>query len=391
MPVVPITRLQFQDKKVLVRCDFNVPIAGGKIQDSARIDASLDTIRHIVGHGGSAVLCSHLGRPKERTAELSLKPVAEYLGQVLGQKVALAPDCIGDHTGRMIDGLKPGEAILLENLRFHREEEANDRDFSHELARHKQVYVNDGFGAAHRAHASTVGVTKFLAERAAGFLMMRELDALRSVTDNPQRPLVAIMGGAKVSDKIGLIKSLLTKADAILIGGAMAYTFFKANGIAVGRSLVEDDKLELARELLAEAARKGVKILLPSDHIVASAPEAGATPHTVREIPSELMGLDIGPETADAFIAEVARARTVVWNGPLGFFEIPAFAGGTMRVGEALANQAGVISIIGGGDTAAAVAHEPWASRFTHISTGGGATLEFLEGRELPGVKALET
>ena len=390
MPVVPITHLQFQDKKVLVRCDFNVPLADGKIQDPARIDASLDTIRYILEHGGSAVLCSHLGRPKERTAELSLKPVAEYLTKVLGQKVKIAPDCVGDHTGKMIEALKPGEALLLENLRFHREEEANDRDFSHELARHKQVYVNDGFGTAHRAHASTVGVTRFLAERAAGFLMMRELEALRAVTENPKRPSIAIMGGAKVSDKIGLIKNLLGKVDAILIGGAMAYTFLKAQGIAIGRSRVEDDKVDLARELLAEAARKGVKIVLPSDHIVAGAPEASATPHTVTEIPSEMMGLDIGPQTADAFIAEIERAKTVIWNGPLGLFEIPAFANGTMRVGEALANQAGVISIIGGGDTASALAHAPWANKFTHISTGGGATLEFLEGRELPGVKALE-
>ncbi|MGA7872493.1 MAG: phosphoglycerate kinase [Candidatus Binatus sp.] len=390
MPIVPITRLQFPDKKVLLRCDFNVPLAEGKIQDPARIDASLDTIRYILEHGGSAVLCSHLGRPKERTPELSLKPVAEYLTEVLGQKVRLAPDCVGDHTGKMVEALKPGEALLLENLRFHREEEANDRDFSHELARHKQVYVNDAFGTAHRAHASTVGVTRFLPERAAGFLMMRELDALRKVTANPQRPLVAIMGGAKVSDKIGLIKSLLNKVDSILIGGAMAYTFLKAQGIAIGRSRVEDDKLELAKELLAEAARKGVKIVLPSDHIVATAPEAVATPHTVAEIPSDMMGLDIGPQTAAEFIAEIARAKTVIWNGPLGLFEVPAFAGGTMRVGEALANQPGVISIIGGGDTAAALAHAPWASKFTHISTGGGATLEFLEGRELPGVTALE-
>ena len=390
MPVVPITRLEFQNKKVLVRCDFNVPIAEGKIQDPARIDASLDTIRYILEHGGSAVLCSHLGRPKERSAELSLKPVAEYLSIALGQKVKLAPDCVGDHTGKMIDALKPGEALLLENLRFHKEEEANDRDFSHELARYKQVYVNDGFGAAHRAHASTVGVTRFLAERAAGFLMMRELDALRKVTENPQGPSVAIMGGAKVSDKIGLMKNLLNKVDSILIGGAMAFTFLKAQGVAVGKSRVEDDKVELARELLTEAASKGVRIMLPSDHVVASAPEATATPHMVIDIPSEMMGLDIGPQTAAAFIAEIARAKTVIWNGPLGFFEIPAFAAGTMRVGEALANQTGVVSIIGGGDTAAALAHAPWASKFTHISTGGGATLEYLEGRTLPGVKALE-
>ena len=390
MPVQPITHLEFQNKKVLVRCDFNVPIAEGVIQDPARIDASLDTIRYILEHGGSAVLCSHLGRPKERSAALSLKPVAEYLSTALGQKIKLAPDCVGDHTGKMVEALKPGEALLLENLRFHHEEEANDRDFSHELARHKQVYVNDGFGTAHRAHASTVGVTRFLAERAAGFLMMRELEALRAVTENPARPSIAIMGGAKVSDKMGLIKNLLGKVDAILIGGAMAYTFLKAQGIAIGRSRVEDDKIDLARELLAEAARKGVKIVLPSDHIVAGAPEASATPHTVTEIPSEMMGLDIGPQTATAFIAEIERAKTVIWNGPLGLFEIPAFANGTMQVGEALANQAGVISIIGGGDTAAALAHAPWANKFTHISTGGGATLEFLEGRELPGVKALE-
>jgi phosphoglycerate kinase len=390
MPALPITRLQLANKKVLVRCDFNVPLHEGKIADSARIDASLDTIRYVLEHGGSAVLCSHLGRPKERSAELSLKPVAEYLSATLGMKVALAPDCIGDHTGKMIEALKPGDALLLENLRFHAEEEANDRDFSHELARHKQVYINDAFGTAHRAHASTVGVTKFIAERAAGFLMMRELDALRSVTENPARPSIAILGGAKVSDKIGVIKNLLTKVDAILIGGAMAYTFLKAQGIAVGRSRVEDDKVELARELLAAAASKGVRILLPSDHVVAYTPDAGANPATVSEIPAEMMGLDVGPQTVAAFIDEISRAKTVIWNGPLGFFELPAFAGGTMRVGEALANQAGVKSIIGGGDTAAAFAHAPWASKFTHISTGGGATLEFLEGRELPGVKALE-
>ena len=391
MPVVPITSLQLKNKKVLVRCDFNVPIAEGKIQDPARIDASLETIRHVLAQGGSAVLCSHLGRPKERTAELSLKPVGEYLSNVLAQKIKIAPDCVGDHTGKMVEALKPGEALLLENLRFHKEEEANDRDFAHELARYKQAYVNDGFGTAHRAHASTVGVTRFLADHAAGFLMMRELDALRKVTENPQRPSVAIMGGAKVSDKIQLIRNLFTKVDAILIGGAMAYTFLRAQGIAIGRSRVEDDKLELAKELLTEAAGKGVKILLPSDHVVAGAPEAAATPHTVTEIPSEMMGLDIGPETAAAFIEEIASAKTVIWNGPLGFFEVPAFAAGTMRVGEALANQAGVISIIGGGDTASALAREPWANKFTHISTGGGATLEFLEGRELPGVKALES
>jgi len=390
MPVVPITSLELAHKRVLVRCDFNVPVQDGKIADPRRIDASLDTIRYILKEQGIAVLCSHLGRPKERTPELSLRPVAEYLAAALGHKVALAPDCIGDVTGKMIVALKPGEAILLENLRFHPEEEANDRDFSHELARGKQAYVNDAFGTAHRAHASTVGVTKFLAERAAGFLMMRELEALRAITENPARPAVAILGGAKVSDKIGLIRNLMSRVDTILIGGAMAYTFLKARGAEVGRSRVEDDKLELARDLLAEAERKGVAIILPTDHVVAAAPEPGAAAATVGEIPADMMALDIGPETIERFKAELARAKTVIWNGPLGYFELPEFAHGTLAVGEALASQSGVISILGGGDTAAAVAHAPWASRFTHISTGGGATLEYLEGRELPGVKALE-
>ena len=390
MPVRPITALHLAGKKVLVRCDFNVPLEGGKIADPARIDATLDSIRYILKERGIAVLCSHLGRPKERSAELSLKPIAEYLTGVLGQKVGLAPDCIGEVTGRMVAALKPGDAILLENLRFHKEEEANDRDFSHELARAKDAYVNDAFGTAHRAHASTVGVTRFIAERAAGFLMMRELDALRAVTENPARPSIAILGGAKVSDKIGVIRNLLTRVDAILIGGAMAYTFLKAAGVPVGKSRVEEDKLDLARELVGEAEKHGVQLRLPIDHVVATAPDRPETARIVEEIPDDMMGLDIGPRTVDDFIARLAAAKTVIWNGPLGFFEHEAFANGTMRVGEALANLSGAKTIIGGGDTAAAVGHQPWSSRFTHISTGGGATLEFLEGKELPGVKALE-
>ena len=390
MAILPVTALDLEGQRVLVRCDFNVPLAEGKISDPARIDASLPTIRYILKAGAIAVLCSHLGRPKERSPQFSLKPVAEYLSAALGRKVALAPDCIGDVTGRMIAALKPGDAILLENLRFHAEEEANDRDFAHELARGKTAYVNDAFGSAHRAHASTAGVAKFLPERAAGFLMIRELEALRAVTENPARPMVAILGGAKVSDKIGLIKNLLPRVDAILIGGAMAYTFLRAQDIAVGRSRVEEDKVALARELLAEAEKKGVAIVLPSDHVVASAPEAGAMTQTVGEIPADMMGLDIGPATIERFKTALAPAKTVVWNGPLGFFEIAEFARGTLAVGEALANQSATKSILGGGDTAAAVAGHEWAARFTHISTGGGATLEFLEGRELPGVKALE-
>ncbi|MGC1677408.1 MAG: phosphoglycerate kinase [Candidatus Binataceae bacterium] len=395
MAIIPVTALELSGQRVLVRCDFNVPFAEvegapRKIADPARIDRSLPTIRYILDAGAIAILCSHLGRPKERSPQFSLKPVAEYLSIALARKVALAPDCIGDVTGKMIAALKPGDAILLENLRFHAEEEANDRDFAHELARGKTVYVNDAFGSAHRAHASTVGVTKFLPERAAGLLMIAELEALRSVTENPARPMVAILGGAKVSDKIGLIKNLLPRVDAILIGGAMAYTFLRAQGIAVGRSRVEEDKIALALELLTLAENRGVRIVLPSDHIVASAPEAGAVAETMTEIPAEMMGLDIGPATIERFIAALAPAKTVIWNGPLGFFELPEFAHGTLAVGEALANQSGTKSILGGGDTAAAVAGHEWASRFTHISTGGGATLEFLEGRELPGVKALE-
>lgn len=390
MAATPITKLTLEGKKVLVRCDFNVPLADGRITDPIRIDASLETIRYILSHNGAAVLCSHLGRPKERTPALSLKPVAEYLTAVLEKKVALAPDCIGEITGRMVSDLAPGQALLLENLRFHPEEEANDRDFSHELARGKIAYVNDAFGTAHRAHASTVGVTKFIGERAAGCLMLKELEALRAVTEHPARPFVAILGGAKVSDKIGVIRNLVTKVDAILIGGAMAYTFLKARGLPIGKSRVEEDKLDLAQELEALAQHHNVALLLPIDHVVAIAPEAGTATLTVRDIPQSMMGLDIGPATTTEFVERLATAKTVLWNGPLGFFELPSFAEGTLKVGAAIANLAGVTSVLGGGDTAAAVAGQPWSGRFTHISTGGGATLEYLEGIELPGVKALE-
>src|SRR3984957_2912968 len=389
MSAVAVNSLDLRSKKVLVRCDFNVPFDGATITDPSRIDASLETIRYILGQGAAAVLCSHLGPPKSRTPELSLKPVADYLTTALGQKVILAPDCIGDTTGRMVGDLAMGSAILLENLRFHAEEEKNDRDFAHELARGKQVYVNDAFGTAHRAHASTVGVTKFLSERAAGLLMIRELEALRAVTENPAHPYVAILGGAKVSDKIGVIRNLLKLTNAIMIGGAMAYTFLKARGAPVGKSRVEEDKLDLARELLAEAVKRNVEFLLPLDHVVAASME-GADPQIVVDIPSDRMGLDIGPRTVASFVGRLSGAKTVIWNGPLGLFENPAFANGTLAVGEAIANLPDVTSVLGGGDTAAAVAGAPWADRFTHISTGGGATLEYLEGIELPGVKALE-
>lgn len=390
MPAVPISEITLEGKKALVRCDFNVPLDNGRISDSSRIDASLDTIRHILRHGGAAVLCSHLGRPKERTPELSLRPVAEYLSNVLGKKVALAPDCIGEISGRMVNDLPLGEALLLENLRFHPEEEANDRDFSHELARGKQVYINDAFGTAHRAHASTVGVTRFMSERAAGFLMMRELEALRAVTENPAHPYLLVLGGAKVSDKIGVIRTMLTRANLILIGGAMAYTLMQARGDAVGKSRIEHDKLDLARELFVIAAERHVPFVLPVDHVVAATPAPEESVQTVTSIPADKMGLDIGPRTIAEFIHHLSTARTIVWNGPLGFFEIPAFAQGTLKVGEAVANLSGVTTLIGGGDTAAAFVRQPWANKFTHISTGGGATLEYLEGIELPGVAALD-
>ncbi len=390
MPAIaPITSLDLEGKKVLVRCDFNVPIESGKIADPTRIDATLQTIRYILEQGASAVLCSHLGRPKGRVPELSLKPVGDYLSSALAGKVALAEDCIGDVTLRRVNGLKPGQALLLENLRFHPEEEANDADFAHELARGKQAYINDAFGTAHRAHASVVAVTRFLHLRAPGFLMMREIEALRAVTENPAHPYVLILGGAKVSDKIGVIRNVMTKADTILLAGAMAYTFLKAQGIAVGRSAVEDDKLDLARELMNEARQRGVSLVLPCDHVVASAATDGVPAQAVAEIPADMIALDIGPRTIDEFIARLSNARTVVWNGPLGMFELEAFAEGTLKVGEALA-ASGATSLIGGGDSAAALGRQPWSSRFTHISTGGGATLEYLEGRELPGIKALE-
>jgi phosphoglycerate kinase len=391
MAIASLRSLALSGKRVLLRCDFNVPLDAGRITDPARIDASLETIRYILGQGAAPVMCSHLGRPKERTPDLSLKPVAEYLSAALGQKVTLAPDCIGDTTGRITNDLAPGGALLLENLRFHPEEEANDRDFAHELARGKQVYVNDAFGTAHRAHASTVGVTKFINQRAAGFLMLKELEMLRAVTENPARPFVAILGGAKVSDKIGVIRNLLAKVDTLLIGGAMAYTFLRAQAIPIGKSRLESDKLQLAAELMAEAARRNVAFVLPSDHIVADVPEPDAHADVAAHIPSDKMGLDIGPRTIADFIERLSLARTVIWNGPLGFFEIPAFAGGTIKVGEALSRLAHAITVIGGGDTAAAVANYSWAKNFTHISTGGGATLEYLEGIELPGVKALES
>jgi phosphoglycerate kinase len=392
--ITDLRNLQVNLKTVLVRCDFNVPLKNGAIADPARIDASVETIRYLLTHRARVVLCSHLGRPKGHpTPALSLAPVAAYLGKILNCDVPLAPDCVGESVSNMVKKLAAGDAILLENLRFHPGEEANDADFARELARDKHAYVNDAFGTAHRAHASTAGVTVFISQRAAGFLMVRELGALGEFTQRPAHPLVAILGGAKVSDKMGVIRNLMRKigVDTFLVGGAMAYTFLRARGIPVGRSRIEQDKILLARDLLAEAAEHKIAFLLPVDHIVASAPEPVANVATSDFIPDDQMGLDIGPRTIAEFRARLATAKSVIWNGPLGYFELPAFARGTLQIGETIAKLPGLRSLIGGGDTAAALAGHPWSHCFTHISTGGGATLEYLEGLELPGIRALES
>jgi phosphoglycerate kinase len=389
MSIRGVTSLDLKGKKVLLRCDFNVPLKDGRISDPYLINASLPTLCYVLQHGGAAVVCSHLGRPKGPQPGLSLKPVAQYLSNVLGIEVPLAPDCVGEATDRMVAALGRGRVLMLENLRFHPEEEANDSAFAQALARGKTVYVNDAFGTAHRAHASTAGVARFIAEKAAGMLVIRELEALRGVTGKPARPYVLIMGGVKVSEKIAMLRNMILKVDAILIGGAMAYTFLKARGIEIGKSRFEADTLSSARELESEAERKGVDLLLPIDHVVASAAEQDAVAEIVTAIPADKMALDIGPRTIAEFIARIKSANTIVWNGPLGYFELAAFAAGTLKVGEAVA-LSGAISVLAGGATEAAVANEAWASRFTHISAGGGATLEFLEGRALPGLVALE-
>ncbi|MGQ0551547.1 MAG: phosphoglycerate kinase [Armatimonadota bacterium] len=378
-------------KRVLVRVDFNVPMEDGRITDDRRIRESLPTIRYLVKHRAKVILASHLGRPKGRVDEsLRLTPVAKRLSELLGQSVPLLPDRVGPAVEAAVARMKPGEVVMLENLRFHAEEEANDPAFAASLARLADLYVNDAFGTAHRAHASTVGVAAYL-PAVTGLLMEKELRHLGQALEEPKRPFVAILGGKKVSDKIGVIQHLLTRADSLLIGGAMAYTFLRAQGKEIGASLCETDRLGLARELLETAARRSVPFRLPVDVVVATAPDAGAD-HKVVDvdaIPSGWMGVDIGPRTAAQFAKTIAPAGTVLWNGPMGIFEIPAFAGGTRTVVEAMAASKAV-TVVGGGDTAAAVEELRLADRMTHVSTGGGASLEFLEGRELPGITVLQ-
>ena len=389
-----IEDVQVSGKKVLVRCDFNVPLDGeGKITDDTRITAALPTIKYLLANNAAVILCSHMGRPKgEFNLKYSLKPVAERLSELLGVEVPLAADVIGDSAKAMAAALKPGQAMLIENVRFHKEEEKNDPEFAKALASLAEMYVNDAFGTAHRAHASTEGVTHYLTPCVAGYLIGKELGVMGAALEDPRRPFLAILGGAKVSDKIGVIKNLLEKVDVLLIGGGMSYTFQKALGGSIGNSLLEADKIDLAKELLQLAEAKGVKLLLPVDNEAADSFSNDAMRITVhsKEIPDGFEGLDIGPETQKLFTAEIAKAKTIIWNGPVGVSEFPNFATGTIAVAQAMADNADAVTIIGGGDSAAAVEKFGFADKMTHISTGGGASLEFLEGKTLPGVAALD-
>jgi phosphoglycerate kinase len=386
MPKLSIKDLDLKGKRVFIRVDFNVPLASGgqEITSDKRIRASLPTIQYALEHGAGVVLASHLGRPKGKpNPEMSMKPVAKKLEELLGKPVKLAPDCIGPAVEAMLP--KPGEVLLLENLRYHAEEEANDPAFSEKLAKLCDVYVNDAFGSAHRAHASTVGMVHYVKQAAAGLLMDQELKYLTMVTQHPERPCVAILGGAKVSDKIEVIENLSKVVDRVLIGGAMAYTFLKSQGEPVGKSLVEDDKLDLAKKLLAEF---GSRLVLPVDHVVASELKQGAENETVTRIPDGKMGVDIGAKTIALYEEIIKGARTIIWNGPMGVFEKPPFDRGTMALAKAVA-ESGAISVVGGGDSEKAIKSAGVADKITHVSTGGGASLEFLSGIELPGVAAL--
>ena len=388
-----IRDVNVEGKRVFVRCDFNVPLdENGKITDENRIQGSLPTIKYLLDHGAKVVLASHLGRPKNGPeAKFSLKPVAERLNQLLGGKVTMANDVIGEDAQKKVAALKNGEAVLLENVRFHKEEEKNDPEFAKKLASFADIFVNDAFGTAHRAHASTEGISHFVKTSVAGFLIEKELEVMGGALADPKRPFVAILGGAKVSDKIGVINNLLEKVDKLLIGGAMAYTFIVAKGGKVGMSKLEADKVDLAKELLEKAKAKSVELYLPVDTVIAQEFKADAESKVCETmaIPDGWEGLDIGPKTAELFAGVIKTAKTVIWNGPMGVFEFPKFAVGTKAVAQALADNPKAITIIGGGDSAAAIEQLGYADKVTHISTGGGASLEFLEGKVLPGIACL--
>ena len=393
MTIRSLTDLELRGRRVLVRVDYNVPLdPAGRITDDTRIRASLSTVRHILDHGGRAILMSHLGRPKAVTEELRLKPVADRLSILLGRPVGYVRETVGPVAERAAEALKDGECLLLENVRFNDGETRNDAGFAQGLAALGDVYVNDAFGTAHRAHASTEGVARLLPERAAGLLMQKELDYLSGAIENPRGKLVVVLGGAKVSDKIGATRRFIEIADALIIGGGMAYTFLASRGEAIGKSLLEEDRLDFAAKILERATVLGKSLLLPTDHVVAESLDPDGEARQVDRIPDGSMGLDIGPESRRQFAEVVRGTGTVLWNGPLGVFEIEAFAGGTREVAHAIAEatDCGAVSIIGGGDTAAAVNALGLADRMSHVSTGGGASLELLEGKALPGVSVLE-
>lgn len=395
MAKLSIDQLSMHGKNVLVRVDFNVPLDDDlNVRDDFRIRAALPTIQKIIAEGGRVVLCSHLGRPKgKRVDTMSLKPVAEQLGQLLGKPVAFAPDCIGPEVARLKKSLQNGDVLLLENLRYHPEEEANESEFSRSLAENCDLYINDAFGSAHRAHASTDGVTNYFTQSAAGYLMNKELKYLGDTLQNPERPFVTILGGAKISGKIDVISHLKERADYLLIGGGMIYTFYKAQKKEIGKSLLEQDRIEMAAEILQDFQSTQCKLVLPEDVMIADKLEGGATTEIVEvdHILPDWMGVDIGPKTIDRFKQILKSARTVVWNGPMGVFEIPEFAKGTEQIAQILAEitAQGATTVVGGGDSAAAVKKYKLTEQLSHVSTGGGASLEFLEGKVLPGVAAL--
>jgi len=395
MKKLSIDNVDLKNKQVLVRVDFNVPLDDNlHVTDDIRIASSLPTIKKIISAGGKAILMSHLGRPKGKVnLKYSLKPAADRLSELLSKEVKLAPDCIGNEVKTLVTKMNSGDVLMLENLRFHEEEEKNDHGFANKLAELGDVYINDAFGSAHRAHASTEGVTKFIKICAAGYLMQKELDYLGTAIANPQRPFCAVLGGAKISGKIDVISNLLGKVDKLLIGGGMAYTFLKAQGKEIGKSLLEGEKIDLAKEVLEKASKSNVKFLLPIDFVVADEFKNESSSNIVKAdaIPSDKMGLDIGPESIKLFTNELENSKTIVWNGPMGVFEMDNFAKGTFAIAQVLADvtSIGAVTIIGGGDSAAAVSKAGLEDKVSHVSTGGGASLEFLEGKILPGVDAL--